>query len=94
MKITLPAGEFVTLLRRIADEVELYKNDFGYKTGWDAWVDKEYGGLHEFLLNWKRKQAAKIQESKTCHMTGLKCLPGCDGEECAGLRIPLSEWPE
>jgi hypothetical protein len=95
-KIKLPADEFVTLLRRIADEVELYKNKVnGYKTGWDEFVDSKYGGLHGFLLNWKRAEAAKIAEPpQLCHLTGLKCLPGCDGKECAGLRIPLSEWPQ
>lgn len=32
---------------------------------------------------------------RTCPNTGLRCVPNCSlfGEECAGLYIPLNEWP-
>jgi len=30
----------------------------------------------------------------TCSMTGLPCVPGCDQKNCAGMHIPINEWPE
>ena len=29
----------------------------------------------------------------TCPNTGLRCLPGCDRKTCAGLTVPLNQWP-
>lgn len=29
-----------------------------------------------------------------CSNTGLPCLPGCDGKTCAGMHVPLNEWPK
>jgi hypothetical protein len=29
----------------------------------------------------------------TCPNTGLRCLPGCDRKICAGLTVPLIQWP-
>ena len=29
----------------------------------------------------------------TCLHTGLPCIPGCNHTECAGLDIPLNQWP-
>lgn len=28
-----------------------------------------------------------------CPNTGLPCIPSCTRETCAGLHIPLNEWP-
>jgi hypothetical protein len=28
-----------------------------------------------------------------CPNTGLPCVPGCDRKTCAGLHVPLNEWP-
>jgi len=30
----------------------------------------------------------------TCPNTGLPCIPGCTRKTCAGLHVPLNEWPE
>lgn len=30
----------------------------------------------------------------SCPNTGLPRVPGCDQKSCAGLHIPLNEWPD
>ena len=32
-------------------------------------------------------------ERPICPNTGLPCVPDCARETCAGLHIPLNEWP-
>jgi len=90
--------EFANQLRRIADKIQNYKNVDNQEIGWDA-------GLHPFmaaasyadqLMDEKIMTAEEKRRAKrpTCSVTGLPCLPGCDQINCAGLRIPLNEWPQ
>lgn len=30
----------------------------------------------------------------SCPNTGLPCVPGCDQKSCAGMHVPLNEWPD
>jgi hypothetical protein len=59
-------------------------------------VSSDTGEPADGFYEWRRSIKLPLDGDpiQTCHLTGLKCLPGCDGKECAGLRIPLSEWPE
>lgn len=31
--------------------------------------------------------------AETCPHTGLRCIPGCTRNPCAGFNIPLNQWP-
>jgi hypothetical protein len=42
----------------------------------------------------KELEAPSAQNGKTCYNTGLSCLAGCDGKNCAGLHVPLDKWPQ
>ena len=63
-KIKMPRKEFVRILRHVAEHADLYTNEFGTRTGWDANVNKEFDGIHEFLLTAKRKKAEAAEKMK------------------------------
>lgn len=55
--IKLPRTEMISLLEGIVEDLKTYKNVKGHRTGFDEYVDKKYGGLHDFLLRWKQASA-------------------------------------
>ena len=38
--------------------------------------------------------AFPVSRDPVCPNTGLQCIAGCDSKTCAGLHVPLNEWPE
>lgn len=46
-------------------------------------------------IEWNRRSSSDEQRAEVvgCSMTGLPCVPGCDRKTCAGMHIPLDQWP-
>ena len=45
------------------------------------------------LIEWGLETAEDNSPGPRCSLTGMICIKGCNQRTCAGMHIPINEWP-